>query len=72
MQIAIANYKQGRYKKFIHKCNDVFLFNNLEPKLADGADFGKLWTEDREKALEYNKFELIQLEKIAKIIWGGK
>ena len=51
------------------KFNKVLQYFGLAEKIADGADFGKLWAEDREKALEYNRDELIKLEQVAKIIY---
>ncbi len=62
-----GNYYDPKWK--YTSFNDVCMYFGLEPKLADGADFGKLWVADKEKALSYNKDELVKLEKIARIIW---
>lgn len=63
-------FKQGVYDWKYNKCNDVFKFYGLGEKLADGSEFGKLWATDKQKALDYNRDELIKLEKVAKLIYG--
>lgn len=47
----------GNYKAPFASLNNTLRAFNL-PEKGDGKDFGKLWAEDRAKALEYNAKEL--------------